>query len=752
MRNVNVLLTLPGRWMAPILLGLFALVASGLNYAWRYTTAGDLVVAQETQRLREHLSIQQTHLQELAGPGNALRARRLVSGLALHAGLDHAYLVDGNGLVQASLLRQDLGRPFGQVAREGVARWAPQTDKAASPRSVAVRVDGSGAALLGSLPLAAGQMLNVRVDISHPLALHRAEALRDALRLSALMMVGAGLLAVLLHLTWFRRAKRLVATLSDMGSGRLDVRSDLEGRDELAQIAAEANQMARRLRIEHAQQQKMSDLVNRSPVVVIEWEKDVGWPVSYVSDAVRQWGYKVGDFRQGRILFTDLIHPEDLERVNAEVDRYFQHGPDSYRQEYRIRCADGRWAWLDDRTTLERNARGEVSTICGVLLDITVQREAQNASQEQTDLARLFFELPFIGMAITSPETKRWLQVNDRLCEILGRTRDELLASAWSDITPPGDLERNLVLFNELVTGQSNGYRLQKRFVRKDGSFVFTELDVKAIRHQNGSVRHLLTTIEDITERTQAAQSLIDQKHSLERRVEERTKELSVANQELEAFSYSVSHDLKAPLRGIEGFSALLEEDFATQLGPDGLGFVGKIRQGARKMSALINDLLEYSRMERQTMQPRTVDLRALVQELLDMQRTDLEQHGTEVELRLDGMMPQLDREGLSVILRNLIGNAIKFSAQSQPPRVEIGALLTGDQVRIWVRDNGVGFDMKYHDRMFAIFQRLHQPSQYPGTGVGLAMVAKAVQRMAGRVWAESEPGQGTVFWLEFPV
>src|SRR5690606_3777141 len=138
------------------------------------------------------------------------------------------------------------------------------------------------------------------------------------------------------------------------------------------------------------------------------------------------WGYQPEDLTQSGLLYADLIHPDDVGRIQREAARYFADGPDNYRQEYRLRCADGRWAGVDDRTSLWRNAAGEIEEIGGIVLDITEQEEAQQSRQEQAELLRLFFELPFTGMAISSPVDKRWLQVNDRLCEILGYPREEL--------------------------------------------------------------------------------------------------------------------------------------------------------------------------------------------------------------------------------------------------------------------------------------------------------------------------------------
>ncbi|WP_372660424.1 PAS domain S-box protein, partial [Hydrogenophaga sp.] len=871
------LLHLPGRWLAPLSLALCAFLRVGVHFAWQLSQAEHGVVAQESRRLYDRLVFEQIRMLPLLEEGDDEKIRSKVAAMP---GLDRAYLVGADGVVQASLSEQDIGQVWAKMS-SGFARseGAERLQAGGGTHSVQVRANVARTALLGRIGLGQDRMLIVQRGIVPAMTARQVQLRKETWREALILLAGVGLLAWVLHLAWFRRAKRLVDMLAAMAAD-LDPRAEPVGGDELAFIGAEANRLADRLRQEQAQLRRVNDLVRRSPVVVIEWMNAPGWPVSYVSESVEQWGYTREDLLQARRQYNDLIHPDDLRRINPDIDIYLAHGPDNYQMDYRLLRKDGRWAWVDDRTTLTRDADGEIVTISGVLLDITVQKEAQFAQQQQAQLLQMFYDLPFIGMAITSPQTKHWLQVNDRLCEILGYPRAELLQLTWSEITPPGDLERNVALFDALMGGEGDGYRMQKRFTRKDGRIVHTEIDVKAVRNSDGSIRHLLTTVEDITEGLLAKQAIEEHKafleqaetmarlgswsfdvpsqqlwwsaqmyenvgldpaqgvpspqaylaclhpddrqsvaafmqgmaqgehvkaadfrtnpergavrwlrgtvqertvpgstalrysgtlldvtpikeaeaelwrinEELEQRVNRRTLQLSLANQELETFSYSVSHDLKAPLRGIDGYSALLEEEYAAQLGDEGLEFVGRIRQGVNQMGLLITDLLAYSRMERQALSTQELDLKPLVETLVDQYRSDLDRAGTQVSLKLDDLTVHGDREGLSVVLRNLIGNAIKFSARSIPPTIEIGACLQGEQVRMWVRDNGVGFDMKYHDRMFGIFQRLHGPEQYPGTGVGLALVAKAVQRMGGRVWAEGELGQGSTFLMEFPV
>lgn len=237
----------------------------------------------------------------------------------------------------------------------------------------------------------------------------------------------------------------------------------------------------------------------------------------------------------------------------------------------------------------------------------------------------------------------------------------------------------------------------------------------------------------------------------LERRVRKRTAQLEAANKELEAFAYSVSHDLKAPLRGIDGYGHLLLDEFGAKLGDDGRAYIENMRRATRQMHALIDDMLAYARVERATLTPESLELQALVSTLL----AEMAAHPGSPRSVVSSLVPALsvtaDRNALAMALRNLIDNALKFTYRTPSPVIEVGARRENDGVVIWVKDNGPGFDMAFHDKIFDMFQRLNRAEDYAGTGIGLAIVRKAMERMGGRAWAHSEPGQGATFFLEVP-
>ncbi|GEM_PF-5707032 len=268
------------------------------------------------------------------------------------------------------------------------------------------------------------------------------------------------------------------------------------------------------------------------------------------------------------------------------------------------------------------------------------------------------------------------------------------------------------------------------------GSFAAMRDDLKAYHE------HLLGEID---ERRRAEQERIAVNASLERRVEERTVALETAYKDLESFSYSVSHDLRAPLRAINGFSKLLIESEGEKLSPDARQMLDRVATNATKLGQLIDDILEYSRSGRLSMSAAQVDLAALTRKIVAELAEDYPASAVDV-----GKLPVVSGDPVMLVqvMQNLISNALKFSSRQASPKVEIGmAGQQGEQV-FFVRDNGAGFDMRYADKLFGMFQRMHSEREFPGTGVGLAIVKRLVERHGGRVWAEAEPDKGATFYF----
>jgi len=340
----------------------------------------------------------------------------------------------------------------------------------------------------------------------------------------------------------------------------------------------------------------------------------------------------------------------------------------------------------------------------------------------------------------------RILLVNSQAELMFGYGREELLGQPV-EILVPEQFRRGHPDFRKAFFASPEtrpmGKGRELRGLRKDGTEFPVEIGLTPIQTPDGPMA--LSAIVDITDRKQADDQIRSLNENLEQRVAERTSQLSAANNELEAFSYSVSHDLRAPLRAVHGFSKIVLKDHAHDLSPDVARYLEDIRTNALQMGQLIDDLLEFSRLGRQPLKKEACQPAEIVKECL-REVQDGQQH---IDVRILELPECLgDPALLKQVWINLLSNAIKYSARAETPVIEIGSRQTDrpGEIAYFVKDNGVGFDMKYAGKLFGVFQRLHRPEDYSGTGIGLSIVQRIVHRHGGRVWAEARPGQGAVF------
>jgi PAS domain S-box-containing protein len=287
-------------------------------------------------------------------------------------------------------------------------------------------------------------------------------------------------------------------------------------------------------------------------------------------------------------------------------------------------------------------------------------------------------------------------------------------------------------------------------FHAASGTHRHAALRVVPFQDAHGAIAEWIATLTDIHDQRVAEIELTRLNAELESRVARRTSELEAANKELETFSYSVSHDLRAPVRAIAGFSRMLHEDHADALGGEGLRKLDIVQGEAKRMGMLIDDLLAFSRLGRKPLDLADLDMDPLVRALLD--RTLAHHEGPRAEIRI-GTLPtaRADRSLVEQVWANLLSNALKYSSKRAAPVIEIAAISEERDHVYFVRDNGAGFDPRYKAKLFGVFQRLHDGSEFPGTGVGLALVQRIVARHGGRVWADGEPDKGATFYFTLP-
>ena len=348
-------------------------------------------------------------------------------------------------------------------------------------------------------------------------------------------------------------------------------------------------------------------------------------------------------------------------------------------------------------------------------------------------------------VAITDPQG-RITYVNDKFCDISKYSREELIGQDHRIINSayhPKEFIRDL--WTTIARGKVWKGEIKNR--AKDGSFYWVDTTIVPFLNEDGKPRQYVAIRADITQRKKAREEIQELNAELEQRVTRRTAELEAANQELEAFSYSVSHDLRAPLRAMNGFANIVLEDFARQLPGEARHYLDRIRSAADRMGALIDDLLTFSRLSRQPVKRRTVNTDTLVKTVLE--ELQPQRQDRQIEFRLGTLQICFgDPALLKQVWTNLLSNAIKYTRKQDQGVVQIDCASANGELVYSVRDNGTGFDMQYAGQLFGVFQRLHRADEFEGTGVGLAIVRRIVHRHGGRVWAEAEEGRGAAFYF----
>jgi len=400
---------------------------------------------------------------------------------------------------------------------------------------------------------------------------------------------------------------------------------------------------------------------------------------------------------------------------------------------------DGSMNWVSVNTGFLRRPGdtdwyGVVSTIG----DITKQRHAELALSASEALYRQTFELATAGIAHVDL-SGRFMKVNRRLCEILGYGEQELIGRPVKEISHPED--RNLTDSQRMRvrSGEKPSVRFEKRYIRKSGAIVWVDLSVALACDASGVPQYEIALFDDITERKKAEAAL-----------REAHEELKRSNAELEQFAYVASHDLQEPLRMVSSYTQLLMRRYGDKLDGDAKDFTAFIVDGATRMKQLIEDLLAYSRVGTRDKNFKPVDAESSLKRALTNLRAAIQDSGATVT---QDKLPTIhcDEVQLAQLFQNLIGNALKFRRPDVAPAVHVGAADQGAEWEFMVRDNGIGIEPQYFERIFMVFQRLHDKGEYPGTGIGLAIVKKVVERHGGRIWVQSQPGAGTTFHFTMP-
>ncbi len=578
---------------------------------------------------------------------------------------------------------------------------------------------------------------------------------------------------------------------------------------------------------------------------------------------------KEGGYRREEIVgksFQMLLHPDDTAVAAGAFAGNISGKQSSF--EMRSRRKDGTYGWYNFNTNPVVTETGEIREIIGIAQNISERKAFESALAESEETFRNYFDMSNIGMAITSPE-KGWVRVNERICAMLGYSGAELAEMTWEQLTHPDDLAKDIHEFNKVLNDRQDSYRIEKRFITKEGSPLFTILSVGCVRHADRTVKMVLAQLQDITEQKTAVEKLeksetllktilellpvgvwvadktgtlilgnragqeiwagakyvdIDgygeyrgwwadtgelikpEEWSMARAVQKgeessdeeiliqcfdgsfktilssslpirtgsgeinggivviqditgrkkdevRLKsyagELERSNAELQQFAYVASHDLQEPLRMVSSYTQLLAEKYGEMLDDRAKKYINYAVDGAVRMQRLINDLLTYSRITTRGGEPSAMDAHAALGEAIMNLSASIRERNAIVT---SGELPEIhaDSSQIIMLLQNLIGNAIKYN-DSDIPAAHVSCVDKGDAWQFSVLDNGIGIDEQFREKIFIIFQRLHTREEYPGTGIGLAICKRIVERHGGRIWIESGKDRGTLFYFTLP-
>ncbi|MBD2570346.1 PAS domain-containing protein [Anabaena lutea] len=482
------------------------------------------------------------------------------------------------------------------------------------------------------------------------------------------------------------------------------------------------------------------------------WEWDAASNMTTFSE---RWfsllGEKPRSFTMTRSEWASRLHPDDYERVIKSVENHLLNKTPKYHSEYRVRHQDGSYKWVASQAIAQWDQQGNPIRMIGSIADITERKQTEEALRESESKFRELAENIHEVFHINSADLSEILYISPAYEEIWGRSCQSLYQNpdSWSESIHPEDGDRIVAACNRLIQGEP--LQQEYRIIRPSGGIVWIFARVFPIYSLAGEILRHVGIAANITERKQAEQKIWELNQQLEMRVQQRTAELTAANKELESFSYSVSHDLRSPLRGIDGFSKALLERYQDQLDEKGKHYLTRIRSGTQRMGELIDNLLQLSRVTRSQMRLTQVNLSAIAHEIAQ----ELSESNPERQVNWlisPDLIVSGDYQLLKIILENLLNNAWKFTSVKIQSNIELSCMNchrnNTSLLAYFVRDNGVGFDAAYANKLFQPFQRLHTVEEFPGTGIGLATVQRIVHRHRGDVWAESLVGEGATFYF----
>lgn len=462
----------------------------------------------------------------------------------------------------------------------------------------------------------------------------------------------------------------------------------------------------------------------------------------------RLLGYSPEELRN--FTFEDITHPEDRGNSEILIDQLSSGAIPFFVLQKRYLHKEGKTVWANVTVTIIHSQSGQIANHLIMIEDITEKKKTEEAFQyEQYLMQTLMDNIP--DSVYFKDLESHFIRVNRATVAKFGlHSADELLGKVDVDFFPQADGEESLREEQGIIRTGNPIINQEAIEIWKDQRPVtWASITKMALPDKTGKIIGTFGVTRDITDRKAKEEEIKRLNADLEKRVEIRTKELKLRNQELESFAYSISHDLKAPLRGITGYSQLLIQEHSGQLDDEGKSFLNKLVLSSTQLSELIDDLFVYSSMERKPINRVELYVSDIISAVIEERMADISQSNILLHQNIEIEKIVSSPELLTQIFRNYLDNAIKFSKTIKQPEIWLDYKNQGDTSLFVIRDNGIGFDMKHREKIFDVFYRLQRNDEYPGTGIGLALVKKAADILGYQVWVESKEGAGAEFFLE---
>ncbi|MEI6091391.1 MAG: PAS domain S-box protein [bacterium] len=500
--------------------------------------------------------------------------------------------------------------------------------------------------------------------------------------------------------------------------------------------------------------EKLNDAQHMAMIGSWEWNLQTN-QVWWSDETYRIFGVTPADFVPGFEENGQFIHPDDLNSYRKTFEQSFKSGePLDYQ--YRLVTRNGEFKSCHAKGKIIYDDSGKQISFIGTIMDITEQKQAETALRESEERYRSLLTHLEAGVVVHRPDTSIFMN-NHRASVLLGLSEDQMkgklaIDPQWKFI----HLDKSQLMLEEYPVNRIKDTKkpinnLTLGVIRNSvNDVVWLLVNGFPFLNTNGEIREILVSFIDITERIKAEQEILLLNSELEHRVIQRTEQLEIANKELEAFTYSVSHDLRAPLRHINGYVDLLLRRYHEALPEKGQHYLDTIASSANQMGTLIDDLLDFSKTGRQELHHTELNMNTVLEEALELIKTSIKNRNIEWVI---ADLPSVigDHPMMRLVWTNLLSNAVKFTRPREKAVIEINSYIENNEIVFLVQDNGVGFDMQYSNKLFGVFQRLHPVEDFEGTGIGLANVRRIIIKHDGRTWADSKLGKGATFYFTIP-